>query len=280
MEVQDFIESGKIELFILGILDPVEKEEVENMIQNYPEVRLEKNRIEASMEAFAQQEAVEPTNDLKEKIRSKLKFSSDTEQSFRSEINLNDLGILSNGVPLYPVRKSAERLYPYALAACVSLLIISGLSISMLYSRLNETRNNYSDLLNRSRQYGTQVAYFKTELNKSRIVMDDPDYRKLSLPGTKAHANSLAVVWWNRKKHTVMIDPLGLPSTDKNHSYQLWAIVNGKPVDAGVFEVNTDIKTVSQLKDIQSAQAFAVTLESKGGSSVPTMSEMYVMSSI
>lgn len=280
MEVQDFIESGKIELYILGILDPVEKEEVENMIQKYPEVRSEKNRIEASMEAFAQQEAVEPSKDIKEEIRSKLKFSSDTEQSFRAVNDINDFGMHTNRIPLYPVQKSADRVYPYALAACVSLLLISGLSISMLYSKLNETRNNYSDLLNRSRQYGTQVAYFKTELTKSRIVMDDPDYRKLSLPGTKAHANSLAVVWWNRKKHTVMIDPLGLPSTDKDHSYQLWAIVNGKPVDAGVFQVNTEIKTVSQLKDIETAQAFAVTLENKGGSSSPTMSEMYVMSSI
>ena len=73
MEVQDFIESGKIELYILGILDPVEKEEVENMIQLYPQVRSEKSRIETSMEAFALQEAVEPPAYLKEKISGRLK---------------------------------------------------------------------------------------------------------------------------------------------------------------------------------------------------------------
>jgi anti-sigma-K factor RskA len=39
-------------------------------------------------------------------------------------------------------------------------------------------------------------------------------------------------------------------------------------------------KTLHPMKDIEDAQAFAITLEPKGGSVNPTMSEMYVMGSI
>ncbi|WP_350340234.1 anti-sigma factor [Paraflavitalea speifideaquila] len=40
--------------------------------------------------------------------------------------------------------------------------------------------------------------------------------------------------------------------------YQLWALVDGKPVDAGMLD-NCD--GLCQLKNIQQAQAFAITLE-------------------
>ena len=125
-----------------------------------------------------------------------------------------------------------------------------------------------------------QVSYFKNQFYRSKKLIDDPDFKKLALIGTKTHLKSLAVVWWNKKSHTVMIDPNGLVATDQNHSYQLWAISNGKPVDAGVFEVKSDLSSLSKLNDISDAQAFAITLEPKGGSKNPTMSEMYVMSAI
>jgi anti-sigma-K factor RskA len=60
--------------------------------------------------------------------------------------------------------------------------------------------------------------------------------------------------------------------------YQLWAIADGKPVDAGMYTEEKDSKIA--LANITNAQAFAITLEKKGGSPVPTMENMYVMGEI
>ena len=79
-----------------------------------------------------------------------------------------------------------------------------------------------------------------------------------------------------------MIDmqSMAMPLNDADHQYQLWALVNGKPVDLGVFDVNGALTGMQVMKNIGAAQTFAVTLEPKGGSVNPTMSQLMVMGNI
>jgi anti-sigma-K factor RskA len=58
--------------------------------------------------------------------------------------------------------------------------------------------------------------------------------------------------------------------------YQLWAIVDGKPVDAGMIATKKGIYHIQKMKSFGSVQAFAITLEKAGGSPIPTMDEMIV----
>jgi anti-sigma-K factor RskA len=60
--------------------------------------------------------------------------------------------------------------------------------------------------------------------------------------------------------------------------YQLWAIVDGKPVSAGIYSEDKDSQIV--LSKIENPQAFAITLEKQGGSIVPTMENMFVIGNI
>jgi anti-sigma-K factor RskA len=73
---------------------------------------------------------------------------------------------------------------------------------------------------------------------------------------------------------------MAMPSNDADHQYQLWALVNGKPVDLGVFDANGKLEGLQVMKNIGEAQTFAVTLEPKGGSISPTMSQLMVMGNI
>ena len=76
----------------------------------------------------------------------------------------------------------------------------------------------------------------------------------------------------------INVNSLPVPSADKQ--YQLWAIVDGKPVDAGVFTMTSDSASIQKMKSISGAQAFAVTLEKKGGNPTPTMTAMYLMGNV
>ncbi|MNG37643.1 Anti-sigma-K factor rskA [compost metagenome] len=72
-----------------------------------------------------------------------------------------------------------------------------------------------------------------------------------------------------------------LPANDQDHQYQLWALVDGKPVDLGVFDAKADSAHILlKMKEINGAQAFAVTLEKRGGSATPTMTQMIVMGGV
>ena len=88
--------------------------------------------------------------------------------------------------------------------------------------------------------------------------------------------NDLAIVYWNSDTKDVMLNVQALPSAPANMQYQLWAIVDGKPVSEGMLTMGAGLHRMS---DVENAQAFAVTLEKAGGSPTPK-GDMYVMGTI
>jgi hypothetical protein len=50
-----------------------------------------------------------------------------------------------------------------------------------------------------------------------------------------------------------------LPAPALGKQYQLWAIVDGKPVDAGIISLQKEIYKIQKMKSFGSAQAFAIT---------------------
>jgi len=99
--------------------------------------------------------------------------------------------------------------------------------------------------------------------------------RRIELKGVEKHPDLLADVYWHTSKK-VFLEIKNLPSAPAGHQYQLWAIVEGKPVDMGMYTG----KEVQEMKSVDKAEAFAITLEKEGGNTTPTMEELYVMGSI
>jgi anti-sigma-K factor RskA len=95
-----------------------------------------------------------------------------------------------------------------------------------------------------------------------------------AVPGKE---NNLAAVYWDKSTKDVYFLPTKLDQVPAGKQYQLWAIVNGKPVDAGVIG---ECNGLCKMRNIPNAEAFAITLEQKGGSPTPTLSEMYVMGKV
>jgi anti-sigma-K factor RskA len=112
-------------------------------------------------------------------------------------------------------------------------------------------------------------------------LMKDPLMKVIKLPGipTSPDPSSMATVYWNTESKNVYLLLNRLPKPLANKQYQLWAIVEGKPVDAGIFNMDEGVSFV-RLKTIPKAEAFAITLEKKGGSTVPNMDAMYVMGKV
>lgn len=158
---------------------------------------------------------------------------------------------IMNSIPAETVVYRLNPMVKYAIAASLALfLIMTGVIISLV-GKVGEKEQ--------------QLAQLERIRNPKAV--------KVTLAGVQSHPEADAVVYWDTDNKEVMIDCVDLPAADETHQYQLWALVDGKPVDAGVFE---EKQVLQHLKKVNKAQAFAVTLEPKGGSENPTLEKMYL----
>jgi len=276
-EGKAYIESGILELYVLGQLNAQEQSEVQTMASTYPEVKQEMEAIEIAMEKYAVQNAVKPSEGLENRIFERLGIAAPEVKQEAKIIPLN--ADLRNNY------QSKIRSLRLALAACVALLVVSVAALYSAHSDLGTARDQIASLSADREKFSSTVNYMKSnnaDLSKIVAMADDPNWKTIKLAGQK-NPNDNMVVYWHPKGKQVMVNTtkMVLPANDKSHQYQLWALVNGKPVDLGVFDVNPDTSHILvNMKEIGTAQAFAVTLEQRGGSPTPTMEQMMVMGGV
>jgi hypothetical protein len=104
-------------------------------------------------------------------------------------------------------------------------------------------------------------------------VLESDDIRVLFLGGQGPQPEARAKVFWSEKAKRGILLAGNLASLEPGKQYQLWVFAQGKPVPAGVFDVDRDGRALfesPELSTIASAQNFAVTVEPRGGVPAPT----------
>lgn len=270
-DIKVYIESGILELYVLGNVTPEERAQVEAMAQKHPSIKAELDEIERSLELYAGENAVEPSKDMRNRVLNSLVVNLGDDRTFKSARTATDEE--NNVIPI--LRARSNNIFKYAFAACFALLIISIAGLFSVYNKLQESNNLVASLQSQNRHFTNQVNLMDRELG----VFRDPSFKMLKLQGTAKSPSSALMVAWSPARKKVMIDMANasMPANDKDHQYQLWAMVGGKPVDLGVFDADTTSKGMKEMKSIASADAFAVTLEQRGGSLTPTMDQMMMI---
>lgn len=269
--VKAYIESGILELYVLGDISAKEKLQVEDMASKYPEIRAEITEIGRSMEFYAEEQAIEPPENLRQRVLGSLLVNLGDDRNFTKAVTHQD----DDHIKSLPVSR-VNSFYKYAFAACLTLLLISVYGLVNLYSKLQDSNTQLTALQADKIRIANQVNLMDSQLDMYR----DTTYKVLRLKGLPKTPSAAMILAWNSVSKKVMVDvqSIKLPKNDKQHQYQLWALVNGKPVDMGVFDAPAaDTAGVKEMKSIASAAGFAVTLEPMGGSINPTMDHMVVI---
>jgi anti-sigma-K factor RskA len=269
-DIKAYIESGILELYVLGDVTPDEKLQVEAMALKYPAIKAELDEIERSMELYAEKNAVEPAEHLRGRILNSLLTNFADDSTFDKVKEKPKDNVVAFSAP------KTTNFYKYAFAACLALLLASIVALVSMYNKLQDSNSTIAALQSDKQHFANTVSLKEGELE----VLQDASFKFLKLQATtKAPTGSQITVAWSPAKKKVWIDmkSLKMPENDKEHQYQLWALVAGKPIDLGVFDANSDTADMKQMKSIATADAFAVTLEPKGGSPTPTMDEMMVI---
>jgi hypothetical protein len=285
LQINEIISSGLLELYVLGLTNEQETTQVLAWKVQYPEVGAELLSIENSLEQVDLAKAVTPSLDTKKNIFAAI-ISDKLEHEEKgtaiiSEINSIDYS-KDIAAPVVPINtalvKPISNTLKYAAAAAAILFVVSAINNFSTYTKYKKA----SDALAVAEQKINSQNEELVSLQNNLSIPLNNNSQQVVLKGTATAPTSTAKIFWIRNTGDVYVEASGLPETPKGMQYQLWAIIDGKPVDGGVIGFNRKGQkyNIQKMKAFGKAQAFAITLEKEGGSPTPTMEKMYVMSEI
>jgi anti-sigma-K factor RskA len=281
VNIKEYISSGIVESYVLGLADATERAEFESMCATNAEVKAARDNFEILLEQQAFTNVIVPPKDLESKIFAEIETETLKTSSrvvpFSTKINAG-----SDDEKIFSSIRSMRRV----VAASVILLVASTILNFYFFSQNKDYHARYAKLLASQEQLTSSNKGLEAKLQTYRsdlAILKDPKMTIVKMPGTNVPTspapNSVATVFWNRDNKEVYLLISDMPQPVAGKQYQLWALVDGKPVDAGIFDTNSETAFV-KMKNIPNAQGFAITLEKKGGSPSPTMEQMYVLGNV
>lgn len=274
MDSKEYISSGILESYILGFASPEEAGILECVMKNNAEVKAAYEEAQKTFELLATAQAVTPPTDLKSKIWDKIQLEQEV-------VEEKPVIPIKNVEPKVETQQITQEIKVeknnswknYAVAASVLFLVSIGGNLFWMNSQ-NEIKKELADLKSDKQSQNLAMQNLEQKLK----ITSNPNMLKIVLAGVEKHPESNAVVYWDKTSKDVYLTANSLPKAPEGMQYQLWAIADGKPVSAGMYTDEKDAKIA--LANIPNAQAFAITLEKEGGSTVPTMENMYVMGGV
>lgn len=264
MDVEQYISSGILELYVAGVLSEDQNLEVFRYSQEYPEIREEIIAIEKSILDLSGAAAI--------KTGKKKGFSD-----IIKRIDVED------PTPVVHIKSGRTNWAAWAGWAAAVLL---GAGLWWFYLQNSTMR---SEILMRT----SEVQVLQDQIFQARNSRDtafellnairDKDIAVVTLEGQTVAPDSYARAYWNKSRETVIIDALGLPEPPPGMVYQVWSLKMSPltPTSIGLLEdFASDENKIFALVNPNDSEGFGITLEPAGGSETPTMEQLYTLGSL
>ena len=264
MKTNEIIASGVLEVYAMGAATPEEIQLVEANLDN-PAIKQELAEIEEAL----------------------IKVAMNLEREVPTAVKTNLDNLLFADEKAVPVETKVISMKSnstgwMARAASVALLFSVGLNLYQ-YANHNETKEKLASLENTNMVLAGGVKVVRQDMDFYSTITNFFQRGDIKMIQLNPVNNKLgkATLYMDAKSGKVAIKANDLPALDNEHQYQLWALVDGKPVDMGV--IPNDMlgkEQLAMLKSISGMQAFAITKEPYGGKDQPTLEEMIAMGNV
>lgn len=264
MNTQEYIASGILEAYVLGDLSEKERADVERLVAENPELLAERERIETVQEKLLMRTSIQPRAQVKNQLFDKIKSESKESET-------------TNIIPITSLRKQVST-WRWAAAASISALLVTTYLAVSYHTKWKSTESNLTELVAKNQQVAQDynvVNQRLDEIQSELTLVNNPLVKRVIMKGTETAPQALASIYWNETTSEVYLRVHNLQQIASDKQFQLWAIVEGKPVDAGVFDSGAE--GLLKMKTISNASAFAVTIEPRGGSASPALETMQVI---
>ncbi|MFD2586986.1 anti-sigma factor domain-containing protein [Croceitalea marina] len=261
MDIEKYIASGILELYVAGSLSEEENLEVHANVQNYPEIKAEVEAIEASI--------LEVTRKLSPGL------SNTGFDAIRSDIE--------KVIPIAPKEESTK---PWASYLGWAASLIFALGLIWMYLE-NDKLKSEIEITNQQKQtLEEQIIEAREEVAGTSTMLEelrDKNVTVVSLGGQAASPTSFAKAYWNTEEQKVYIDAQGLPEPPPGFTYQVWSLKLNPltPTSVGLLaDFSDNTARVFELPNNNDTEAFGITLEPEGGSESPTLEQLYTLGAV
>ncbi len=253
MNINEYISSGVIELCVLGLATTDEKQELALLRRQHPEVDAAVTRFEQELETGMQKNVTLPSAETDKKILEKL--------ATLQAPALSEKIVLNNRVVPFNWLK--------AVAAAAVLLLFVSLFLNLSLYQKSKTNNQ---VLQTTRKAATTPTLPASDFD----VLTNPRITPVAMYGVGTHAICRCTMFWDKETGKIYIMIHHLPASSDSEDFQLWAFVNGKPINVGM--VNEKIRDrFIELQGVPiDATEFTVTLEDAGNNTDITLENAYL----
>ena len=258
--LEDYISSGILELYVYGVLSDKENAEVYEASKEYPEVAKEIDEIEKSLLKLSAAAAPHNPISLFDKIRKKL----NTEEKDKAVVSL-------------PKRTNWSAYIGWAAAVVLFVgLLIQFNKNKTLEQQIVDSNVEQELLKGKIELVEEDLSDTKNLLN----IIRDKELLRIPLQAQKIDPNAYATVYWDKEKEVTYIDVDGLPTPPPGKVYQVWSLTLNPltPTSLGVLDsYKTEGTNIFALNNANQSEAFGITLEPEGGSESPTLEQLYTL---
>lgn len=262
MNIQEYIDSGILELYVYGALTSTESEEVSKVLMQYPEVEQEVSEIEVALQNLASAAAPYNPEAMIAAIKSKLR----THQGV---------------IQLKPSASQKRAKIISFISVAASLIFLVG--IFVLLNRTNTLRQELKVAEAEKAIMETKIEDSENSLKQTKTILAvirDPKVTKIPLAGQQVAPDAYVNVFWDKDQNKAYIDAMGLPEPPEGMVYQVWSLKLDPltPTSMGLLDDFSANETkIFSLDNPNESQAFGITLEPAGGSESPTMDQLYTL---
>lgn len=256
MNIQDYISSGILELYVYGALTEEESAEVTRIIKKYPEVRAEVEEIEKALISLSSAAAPGETGSFMPSV----KYLRQEERK---------------------LKRTERKNWKSYMGWAASFIFLIGLSF--LFYQNNELRRSLQALQEENTQIETQIANAREDIEKTRELLDvlrSKNILQITLDGQEPAPEAFATAYWDKENDITYIDAKELPTPPKGMVYQVWSLKMQPltPTNLGLLESFEEDETkIFRLENNYASEGFGITLEPEGGSETPTLERLYAL---
>lgn len=267
MNIQEYIESGILESYLLGATTVGESIEVERLAAEYPAIQVELMALQGTLENYALQYEQEPPAALKGRIMEAL-----AQEKNNHTAQFSDLKALIEPVQPYiendnirPINtlQTPQFAMNWRVAASWVLLALSIAGNVWFFNNWKQSEEKVLALETQNQVLAQEGQMLKASYQEEVALLQNPNTRVIKLMGQPVNPTATAMIYFNQSSKEVYLSALNLPVAPAGKQYQLWAIIDNKPVDAGLIEGNSSF---AKMKSLGNVQTFAISLEKTGGS--------------
>ena len=280
MNKEELIQSGLLELYVLGQCTESEMAIVDSF-QSDEDVRKELKDIELALIPLAQLKSVQPRAEVKAKLMMSILNSEASATKVEAIQEKAEPTKVVEEAKLISINKKS---FAWRIAAGFMLLVSIGL-FTIYSGRLNQLDEKLTALTQEKesiRENYNQVKQVSDELSGVEDFFAEKLIKSYELKHPSNPNEIFGVLYWCPATGEIMLNGMDMPKLTDQEQYQLWALVDGKPLDLGVLPKDWDGETnkLAHLKGVKELSAYAITIEPLGGKPTPTLEKLTALAEI